>query len=252
MSEKFEVPSEVIDLPSKGLIYPTTSALSKGEVELYYMTAKHEDILTNINLLRAGTAIEKLLKSLIKTPIEYDELSLGDRNALLVASRILAYGKDYSLKIKNPNTQEEEVVVVDLQNLKYKTVDFELFKNASEVEYTLPFSKNLITFKILTVSDDKKIDEEAKNIKKVMNQDAGASLRLKYQITSIEGDRSTGTIRKFVDNALLARDSNQLRSYIALVTPDVDMKTTITFKDSTDLLIDVPMQSTFFFPGLED
>ena len=70
-----------------------------------------------------------------------------------------------------------------------------------------------------------------------MNQDAGASLRLKYQITSIEGDRSTGTIRKFVDNALLARDSNQLRSYIALVTPDVDMKTTITFKDSTDLLI---------------
>ena len=247
---KFTVPTEMVDLPSKGLLYPSTSPLSSGSVELKYMTAKEEDILTNVNLLRQGLAIEKMLKSLIKTPITYEDLTLGDRNALLVAARILGYGKDYVLKITNPTTGESEEITVDLQTLKYKEVDFTVFQNG-EVTYELPFSKNVVTFKVLTVGDDKKIDEEAKAIKKTLGYEPGASERLKYQITSVNGDRTQKTIRDFIDSgALLARDSNPLRQYMSSVTPDIDMSTTVTFKDGTELEIDVPMTSEFFFPGL--
>lgn len=250
MSEKFVVPSEVIDLPSKGLIYPKENPLSAGVVEMYYMTAKSEDILTNVNLLRQGLAIEKMLKSLIKTEIKYEDLTLGDRNALLVGCRILAYGKDYNLKYTNPNTGEEETIVVDLQKLQYKKVDLSLFNNSNEVSYELPFTKNTVTFKILTIEDDKKIDEEAKGIKKALGQEAGISLRLKYQLTSINGDRSVKTIRDFIDSgALLSRDSNPLRQFIASVTPDIDMKTTVKLSDGTETEIDVPMSAEFFFPG---
>jgi hypothetical protein len=250
MAEKFTVPTEMIDLPSKGLLYPKENALSAGVVEMKYMTAREEDILTNVNLLRQGLAIEKMLKSLIKTEIKYEDLTLGDRNALLVAARILAYGKDYNLKYANPNTGQEEVIVVDLQKLGYKKVDLSLFSNNNEVSYELPFTKNTVTFKILTIDDDKKIDEEAKGIKKALGQDAGISLRLKYQLTSINGDRSTKTIRDFIDSgALLSRDSNPLRQFIASVTPDIEMKTTVSLADGTETEIDVPMTAEFFFPG---
>ena len=250
MAEKFTVPTEMIDLPSKGLVYPKENALSSGQVEMKYMTAKEEDILTNVNLLRQGIAIEKMLKSLIKSPINYEDLTLGDRNALLVAARILAYGKEYNLKYANPNTGESETIVVDLQKLGYKNVDLSLFKNDNELTYELPFTKNTVTFKILTIEDDKKIDDEAKGIKKALGQDAGTSLRLKHQLTSINGDRSTKTVRDFIDSgALLSRDSNPLRQFIASVTPDIEMKTTVSLADGTETEIDVPMTAEFFFPG---
>jgi hypothetical protein len=252
MSEqKFTVPTEVIDLPSKGLVYAKENTLSSGQVEMKYMTAKEEDILTNVNLLRQGLAIEKMLKSLIKSPINYEDLTLGDRNGLLIAARILAYGKDYSFTYKNPNTEEEEKVDIDLQDLKYKELDWSKFANKNEFSFTLPYSKNEVTFKILTVSDDKKIDEEIKGMKKVVGQDAGTlSTRLKYQITSVNGDYSVKTVRDFIDQGyLLSRDSIELRKYISEVTPDIDTTVSFTLKDSTEIQTALPMGAEFFFPG---
>jgi len=252
MSEtKFTVPTETIDLPTKGLIYAKENPLSSGVVEMKYMTAKEEDILTNINLLRQGIAIEKMLKSLIKSTINYEDLTLGDRNGLLIAARILAYGKDYTFNYRNPNTGDEEQVTVDLQNLKYKEIDFTKFENKNEFSFVLPYSKNEISFKILTVADDKKIDEEIKGIKKNLGQDQGLlSTRLKYQITSVNGDFSVKTIREFVDNGyLLSRDSIELRKYIAQITPDINTKVQFTLKDGTEVETDLPMGAEFFFPG---
>lgn len=249
--QKFTVPTEQIELPSKGLLYTKESPLSSGQVEMKYMTAKEEDILTNVNLLRQGIAIEKMLKSLIKSPINYEDLSLGDRNGLLIAARILAYGKEYSFMYKNPNTGEEEKLTIDLQNLKYKEVNWELFENKNEFEFTLPKSGNVVTFKLLTVTDDKKIDEEIKGIKKNLGQDAGLiSTRLKHQILSVNGDYSTKTIRDFIDQGyLLSMDSIELRKYMASVTPDVLMSTNIILSDGNQIDIDLPMTIDFFFPG---
>ena len=251
MSEqKFTVPTEQIDLPSKGLIYPKESPLSSGVVEMKYMTAKEEDILTNVNLLRQGLAIERMLKSLIKSPINYEDLTLGDRNGLLIAARILAYGKDYSFKYTNPTTNQEEVVEIDLQNIKYKEVDWSKLKNKNEFEFVLPNTKNTVTYKLLTVADDKKIDEEIKGMKKISGQEGGSiSTRLKHQIISINGEYSVKTVRDFIDSgALLSRDSVELRKDIEKNTPDVDLSITFFLKDGQEITTDLPMTSDFFFP----
>lgn len=252
MSEqKFTVPTELIDLPSKGLIYPKENTLSSGQVEMKYMTAKEEDILTNVNLLRQGLAIEKTLKSLIKSPINYEDLTLGDRNGLLIAARILAYGKDYSFMYVNPNTGEEEKVIADLQTLQYKNIDYSLLNNKNEFEFKLPKSGNTITFKILTVADDRKIDEEIKGVKKNLGQDAGGiSTRLKHQIIAVNGEYSVKAVRDFIDQGyLLAIDSVELRRYIASVTPDIEMNTKVQFSDGTAIDVSLPMTAEFFFPG---
>ena len=249
--QKFTVPTEIIDLPSKGLIYAKESSLASGQVEMKYMTAREEDILTNVNLLRQGLAIEKMLVSLIKSPIKYEELTLGDRNGLLIAARILAYGKDYTFSYSNPNTGEEEKVTLDLQSLKYKELDWSKFGNKNEFEFVLPHSKNAVTFKILTVSDDKKIEEEIKGMKKTVGQEAGSiSTRLKHQILSVNGEYSVKSVRDFIDQGyLLSRDSIELRRYIESITPDIDTDVTFTLKDGTEVSTALPMTAEFFFPG---
>jgi len=251
--KKYAVPTEIIDLPSKGVLYSPLNPLCSGSVEMKYMTAKEEDILTNVNLLRQGLAIETVLKSLIVTKINYDELIIGDRNALLVAARILAYGKDYAFEYVNPNTNEKELVTVDLSELKYKEIDFDKLNDKNEFTFKLPKTDNVVTYKILTVADDKAIEREAKSMKKALNTDVGMmSLRLKKQITSVNGDSSEKAIREFVDGGhLLAMDSRALRTDMTRNTPDIDMTSLVTLRDGSDLNVDIPITAEFFFPGTE-
>ncbi len=177
-------------------------------------------------------------------------LNIGDRNGLLIAARILAYGKDYSFKYTNPNTNEEEIVHIDLQTLKYKELDWSLFSNKNEFDFVLPHSKNTVTFKLLTLTDDKKIDEEIKGMKKMVGQEAGSiSTKLKHQIMSVNGEYSTKTVRDFIDQGyLLSRDSIELRRHIESVTPDIDLSINFTLKDGTEVKTDLPMTAEFFFP----
>ena len=72
-------PAEEVTLPSKGLLYPENSSIRSGKIEMKYMTAREEDILTNQNYIKNGVAIDKLLKSLIISPINFDDLLLGDK-----------------------------------------------------------------------------------------------------------------------------------------------------------------------------
>ena len=115
--EKFKFPTEVVELPSKGLVYPEDNPLSSGTIEMKYMTAKEEDILTNQNYIKDGTVIDRLMKSLIVSKINYDDLIVGDKNAVMVASRILGYGKDYTFKYNG------EEVTVDLSTLEPRYLD---------------------------------------------------------------------------------------------------------------------------------
>ena len=241
---EFKIPTETVTLPSKGLLYPKESPLSKGEIEMRYMTAAHEDILTNANYIRQGTVLDKLLKELIITNIDYNQLLVGDKNALLIAARILGYGKDYTI---NYGGKE---VVVDLTLLENKNVDYSLFK-AGENEFTfnLPNSGNTVTFKLLTHGDEQKIEAEIKGLQKVNpNSSTDLTTRLKHMITSINGDRDVKSIRGFVDNALLAPDARALRKYYVTISPDVNMKFIPQDEDYVGEGIDIPISLNFFWP----
>jgi hypothetical protein len=245
---ELKLPTEKVTLPSKGLLYPKESPLSKGEIEMKYMTAREEDILTNANYIRQGVVIDKLLQSLIVTPINYDELLVGDKNAILVAARVLGYGKDYSFKY-NQNGQEIEAVV-DLSQLNEKQLDETLLKKGiNEFSFSLPKSGNVVTFKLLTHGDEKKIDAEIKGLQKINpNATTDVTTRLKHIITSINGDRDQKSIREFVDNYLLAVEARALREYYTRVSPDIELKYFPEDSEYTGEGITVPVSVNFFWP----
>ena len=165
MADKQKFPSEIIDLQSEGRVYPKDSPLSSGKIELKYMTAKEEDILTSDNLIKKGVVITKLLDSLILTKgVKCDDLVLGDKNGIMVAARILAYGPKYEAQIVNPLTNEPMDVVFDLTECPFKKIPDDLDDNS--FEYELPVSKKKIEFKILTGKDEDDIAVELKRIKK--------------------------------------------------------------------------------------
>ena len=243
MENKLNIPTEIIELPSKGLIYPETSPLSKGEVEMKYMTAREEDILTNQNYIQKGTVLDELIKSLIISDLSYDDLIVGDKNALLVAARVLGYGKDYTF------IWGGEEQTVDLSTLENKPLNEKLFKKGvNEFDFVLPASNINITFKLVTGADEKRIKSELEGMKKInKNFSADLSTRLKYIITSINGNREFKDIREFVDNNLLARDSRALREYIKEMQPDVDLT---FFPDGSREKINIPIRLDFFWPDL--
>lgn len=242
---QFKFPTETVDLPSKGLLYPETHPLRSGKVEMKYMTAREEDILTNQNYINNGTVLDKLLQSLIVTKFDYDDLLVGDKNAILIASRILGYGKDYEF-IYNGEDQ-----VVDLTTLENKPFDESLITpGVNQFEFTLPFSKTNITFRLMNGHLEKKIDGELKGLKKInKNISVDLSTRLKHIITSVEGDESPKTIRDFVDNYLLARDSRSFREHIRKIQPDVDMQVELMV-DGELKEVELPIGVNFFFPDL--
>ena len=245
---KFKFPTEIVDLPSKGLIYPKDNPLSSGKVEMKYMTAKEEDILTNQNYISKGTVLDKLIESLIVSKINIDDIIIGDKNALLIASRVLGYGKDYTFRAYSSDTNQIEDFEIDLTTLKDKLLDPKNLteEGVNEFKYELPHSKVLITYKILTHGDEKKIEREIQGLQKIKKDSAPEiSTRLKYIITSVDGDTEKKSIREFVDNYMLAKDSRSLREEIRRISPDVDLKYT---GEGAEEGINIPINLNFFWP----
>ena len=131
---EFKLPTETVELPSKGLLYPEDSPLAEGKIEMKYMTAKEEDILTNQNYIRQGTVVDKLLRSLVVSKINFNDLLIGDKDAILIASRILGYGKDYTF------TYSGESITTDLTELNEKFLDESLILSprTNEFAFELP------------------------------------------------------------------------------------------------------------------
>ena len=243
---QFKFPTEEVELPSKGLIYPEDNPLSSGKIEMKYMTAKEEDILTNQNYIQKGTVLDKLLQSLIVSKINYKDLIVGDKNALLIAARILGYGKDYAF------TYNGEEVSIDLSELENKEIDESLFERGkNEFEFTLPSSNVNITFQILTHGDESKVDQEIRGLKK-LNKSASPELstRLKHMLLSVNGDYEKKTIRDFVDNYFLARDTRAFRQHIKQFQPDVTLTTAIETSNGGLEDIEIPINLNFFWPDI--
>lgn len=241
-----EFPTEMISLPSKGKLYPENSPLRTGAVALRYMTAKDEDILLNQSYIEKGVVVDKLLQSLIDDKsINYSELLIGDKNALLIAARVLGYGKMYSFDYRG------EKVDIDLSQIPDKPLD-PVVENATEnrFEFVLPVRGNKLTFKLLTHADETAIEQEIKGLKKV-NKDASPELstRMKYMIIAIDGDEDRKNIRAFVDN-MLAADARAFRKYVAKIQPDVDMK--FYPEDGPDGGVQIPITPEFLWPDLSE
>ena len=248
-------PTEIIDLPSKGKLYPKDHPLTSGQIEMKYMTAKEEDILTSQNLIQKGIVIDMLLRSLIVgngsgEKVNYDDLLLGDKNAVMIAARVLGYGKDYPVEIPCPACQTKQSETIDLAGLENK--DIAITANENLFEFELPLSKKIITFKLLSHSDEEKIQNEMKRMKKKTHSSTisyDLTSRLKQIIIAVDGDETRSTINSFVENEFISRDSLAFRTNLENVTPDVDMSIYFECDEcGHETTIPIPMSVEFFWP----
>tara|TARA_Y100001937_G_scaffold63285_1_gene86794 strand:+ start:526 stop:1290 length:765 start_codon:yes stop_codon:yes gene_type:complete len=249
----YDFPTEIIDLPSNGKCYSDSSPLSKGKVEIKYMTAREEDILSSTNLIRKGVVLDKLFESIVvQDDINVDDILIGDKNAILLATRILGYGADYNVEVNDPFTGEPQKVTIDLSKVQIKEINQEVFNKDNRYEFELPISKKKVIFKLLTHKDEKDITAEIQALNRLSKGDTvsqDVTTRLRHMIQEIDGNSDRGFINNFVKNALLARDSRSLRNFVNEISPDLDLTYQFTSEVTGETeALDIPLGAGFFYP----
>ena len=248
----FKVPTEFVPLPSFGLVYSPNSPLHNlKEIEVRYMTAADEDILTSRSLLRSGKAIDAVLKNcILDARINPEELLSGDKNALITFLRVSGYGPEYKVEIDCPSCEETSKYEFDLSQLEMKTLDVEpIEQGENRFDIQLPTGTH-IEFKFLNSAEEKEISDAQDRIKRSTNSpvDRNVTTRLKNTIISIDGNTDSSLINQYVDT-LNVRDSRALRKYMEDNTPDIDMKQEFNCPHCGHRgEVDVPISVGFFWP----
>ena len=252
----FVVPTEFVELPSRGLLYAEGHPLCNQEcIEIKHMTAKEEDILSDKALLKKGLAIDRFLRSIIiNRDIKVDSLLVGDKNAILVAARINGYGAEYDTKVICPvcfshgrhtfNLDKQEISSLagleelGVQQTQQGTFVFGLPKSGVEIECRL-----------LTGVEEKKLTQTAEKRKKQKLPSRDFTAQLRTIIVSIDGNEEPGFINSFVEN-MPAADSRHLRSTYQRCVPNVELKDTFTCDEcGAETELEVPFTTDFFWPN---
>jgi hypothetical protein len=249
--KSYPFPTEVISLPSKGLCYPESNPLSKGEITVKLMTAKEEDILTSPALIRKGIQLDKLLESIVvESGVNINDLLIGDKNAILISSRILAFGPMYEAKITDPFEGDEVEVSIDLSQIQVKEVDDTKLNRRNEYDFFLPISKTPIKFKLLSHGDEMAINKDIEASQKTLKTSNEITTRYRRIITEVDGNRDFGHISNFVTNRLLAGDSKALRKHMSEMSPDLDLKFEYTSPVTGETeALRIPFGVNFFYPA---
>jgi len=212
LSKRNKIPSEIISLPSGGKLYPATHPLRSGKIEMRYMTAYDEDILTNVSYIRENVVLDKLIDNLIVTPdVTVDDLAQADKDALIIQARILSYGPEYPVQIIDPSTGNYVDRTVDLTKIKFLPFTLES-DEFGEFEYKL-INGSTIRFTFLL----------GKDVKNLSSEKTVSSL-LQHTIKQIDDSRNATDIEDFIRYKFLARDAKQFRKFIEENTPGIDLE----------------------------
>ena len=248
----FSVPRDFVMIPSKGRIYPQSSALHNlEEVEVRHLTAADEDILTSRALLRSGKAIDTMLSNvLMNKSINVEELISGDKNAILTFLRITGYGPEYPVEIDCPGCGENIKHEFDLSQLTMRFLDIEPTA-AGENRFNLVLPSGIeIHFKLLNSAEDAKITDEQDKLKRATNSplEKNVTTKYKHQIIAVDGNEEQISINNFVDTMNL-RDSRAFRTYLEELEPDVNMEQEFKCRmcGHTEE-VDIPVTTGFFWP----
>lgn len=248
----FEIPVELIPLPSHGVVYPSESPLHGREtVEVRAMTAREEDILTSRALIKKGTVITELIRScLVDKKIDVPSMLSGDRNALMVALRVTGYGADYNVEVECPACQSKSKQVFNLSELQIKPLTLEpvqIGQNAFEAH--LPVTKKTVRFKFLTGADEEEIMIIQERKKKAgAMADNLVTTRLQFCLLAVDGKTDKNLINSFIRN-LPARDSLSLRQVIDQNEPGIDMKSYMDCPSCSESSeVRIPLGASFFWP----
>jgi len=250
----YEVPVELVPLPSGGIVYPEDSPLyGKNAVEVRAMTAREEDILTSKALIKKGTVITHLIKScLIDKSVDVRNMISGDRNALMIALRVTGYGQSYKVDVDCPACSERSSQAFDLADLPIKQLSLEPTQEGTNLfNFELPVTKKNVQFKFLTGRDEEEIMTMTARKKKSGLGDNLVTTRLTYSIVSIDGITNKSKVNGFIRN-MPARDSLALRRHIDKNEPGIDMKSWMSCDSClADSEVRLPLGAGFFWPDAD-
>lgn len=248
-----DIPTSLVPLPSRGLVYPQEHPLHlQDQVEIRGMTTREEDILMSRALIRKGTVISELIKScMITQGVDVTSLVGGDRNALMVAIRILGYGADYSGHAECPVCQVRNEISVDLNGLEVKDLGVDpIAPGENRFHFKLPKLGADVVFKLLTGREEEEImaASEAKKKRGIQNDNV-ITTRLTYSIVSVNGISDKNKLSQFI-SLMPAQDSNALRFFMDKVEPGMEMKFDFECKacGHTEVM-PLPLGPTFFWPN---
>jgi hypothetical protein len=251
----WEVPVEVVPIPSEGKVYPQNSVLHNKQVlEIRAMTAQEEDILSSRALIQKGTVITHLIQScLIDKAVDVQNMLLGDRNSLMVSVRITGYGSSYNADSTCPECGERSAQQYNLTDLEIKRLEIEpVIAGENRFSFTLPVTGKEVHFKFLTGEDEAERNltmERKKKMSPGMKVDSAVTSKLEQLILSIDGVTERNKINQFVKK-MPALDSRRLRAYIEKQEPGIDMSVWMSCpRCSNTSRVSLPIGTNFFWPS---
>ena len=247
----FVSPTQFVDLPSKGKVYPEEHPLhNKDSVEIRFMTAKDEDILSSESLLKKGIAIDRLVQNvLIDKNISVDSLLIGDKNAILVACRISGYGNIYETEVICPSCNAKNQLSFDLNTVRVHHGCYKEGETHSVNHMlTLPHSKVNLEIRLLTSKDEKTMVKKIRESQKRKDQSTTITDQYKMMIVSAQGVSDRSQISQFVD-LMPVSDSKVLREHYKQICPNIEMKEQFECVScSHEQELEVPFNADFFWP----
>tara|TARA_R100001510_G_C7653114_1_gene211156 strand:+ start:2217 stop:3065 length:849 start_codon:yes stop_codon:yes gene_type:complete len=254
-SFSFATPTEFVDLPTGGKYYPEGHPLhGQDSVEIRYMTAKDEDILSSTTLLKKGIALDRLLQSvLVDRSIDINTLYIGDKNAILVAARVTGYGEAYNARTSCPSCRSVVNFEYDLSQLGVrkgeKWGDYAIRRHVDDrFIITLPHSKVDVEVRLLTSKDEDYLSQLRDNKKKKKLPESNLTDQLRMIVCSVNGHADPKSLQAFVEG-LPARDSRYLRTAYELIVPNVNMSQEFSCESCGHAQeVTVPLSADFFWP----
>ena len=252
-SISLSMPTEFVQLPSKGLLYPSDHPLhGKEEIEIKYMTAKEEDVLSSEALIKKGIVLDRLIQSLIiDKNIDPASLLVADRSAILVATRASGYGEEYDFSITCPGCETKtdgHYNLSEREDTSFNSEELEVQATKSGTCIVeLPKTKAKIEFRLINGYDERAIIQKNSN---KTNTSSIVTDQLKRLVLSINGVQDIIEIRSFIDN-MPAYDSRYLRNLIADVAPNTKMSFDFICESCDHRsALEVPITLTFFWPDV--
>ena len=250
----FVVPTEFVELPTGGRYYPPGHPLhGETAIEIKQMTAKEEDMLTSRTLLKKGIALDRVIGSLIMNKaIDPDSLYIGDRNAIIVATRVSGYGNDYNTKVTCPQCGTNQSYSFDLNEADVYGGDEDNTMSVTDnqngtFDVTLPKTNVIVTFKLLTGNDEKRLVRGAEADKK-QKQEHSITRQLATMIVAVNGDTGIDAVRYLIEN-MPSSDSRHLRLAYKLTAPNIDMVQHFECGEcGHEQDMEVPLNADFFWP----
>ena len=250
----FTRPTEFVDLPSKGLLYPEGHPLHGVDtLEIKFMTAKEEDILTSKTLIKKGIVIDRLIQSvLVDQNINVDDLLLGDKNAIILATRVTGYGPIYDTGLTCPNCGANFEHSFNLESVQPNShedlEDLDVTQENGIFFFDLPISKVNVGVRPLTSGDEKRMEQMSAKKAKLKLPETNLTDLLKEIIVVAAGSTDGGLISKFID-VMPAADSRLIREKYKKIIPNIDLTQEATCtKCNAESEVEVPFGADFFFP----